>query len=185
MATLQRHLQSLETELRVKAVGELPAEHVPGQQIHDHHQVEESLLQRVVGDVSRPDLVHCRDRADIHKARKALGWIPLNRGAWLLVDRPSTQAVHEVSRPVAADRDPLPGQVVHHPAAAAAGILQVESINPRHEPQGRSTHRCRPVIEHGPGQAQQRTLPADAEIRVVVIDQLAQFTGIRAAETFF
>ena len=48
-------LQSLETELRVKAVGELPAEHVPGQQIHDHHQVEESLLQRVVGDVSRPD----------------------------------------------------------------------------------------------------------------------------------
>jgi hypothetical protein len=41
------------------------------------------------------------------------------------------------------------------------------------------------VIEHGPGQAQQRTLPADAEIRVVVIDQLAQFTGIRAAETFF
>ena len=87
-ATSQRHLQGVQAELRVKAVGELPAEHVPGEQIHDRHQVEESLLQRDVGDVSRPDLVHCRDRADIHQARKALGWIPLNRGAWLLVDRP-------------------------------------------------------------------------------------------------
>jgi hypothetical protein len=28
-------------------------------------------------------------------------------------------------------------------------------------------------------------LAADAELRVVVIHQLAQFTGIRAAETFF
>ncbi len=28
-------------------------------------------------------------------------------------------------------------------------------------------------------------MAADAELRVVVIDQLAQFTGIRAAETFF
>jgi hypothetical protein len=28
-------------------------------------------------------------------------------------------------------------------------------------------------------------LAADAELGVVVIDQLAQFTGIRAAETFF
>jgi len=28
-------------------------------------------------------------------------------------------------------------------------------------------------------------LPADAELRVIVIDQLAEFTGIRAAETFF
>ena len=63
-ATFQRNLQGIETELRVKAVGELLAEHIPGEQIHDRHQIEESLLQREVGDVSRPDLVHCRDRAD-------------------------------------------------------------------------------------------------------------------------
>lgn len=93
-ATFQRNLQGVQSELRVKAVPlrgsqglrELPAEHVPGEEIHDRHQVEESLLQRDVGDVSRPDLVNRRDRADIHQARKALGWIPLNRGAWLLVD---------------------------------------------------------------------------------------------------
>ena len=93
-------------------------------------------------------------------------------------------AAHEVTYPVAADRDPFPGQVVHHPAAAPAGILQVESIDLGHDPQGRFPHRCGPVIERGLGQAQQRTLAAEAELRVVVIDQLAQFTGIRAAEIF-
>jgi len=68
---------------------------------------------------------------------------------------------------------------------AAARVFQIESIDPGHDPQCRCRHRCGPVIERGPGQAQQRTLPADAELGVVVIDQLAQFTGIRAAETFF
>jgi len=47
--TFQCHLQGIETELGFKAVGELPAEHVSGQQIHDCYQVEEALLQRDVG----------------------------------------------------------------------------------------------------------------------------------------
>ncbi len=42
----QRHLQSMQTELRIKAVRELPAENVPGEQIHGRHQIEETLLQR-------------------------------------------------------------------------------------------------------------------------------------------
>jgi len=63
--------------------------------------------------------------------------------------------------PVTTDRDPLAGQVVHDPAATAAGILQVKGIDPGHDPQRRS------------GQPQQRTLAADAELGVVVIDQLA------------
>ena len=74
---------------------------------------------------------------------------------------------------------------VHHPAAATAWVFQIQSIDPGHDPQGRFTHRCGPVVERGPGQSQQRALAADAEIRVFVIDQLAQFTGIRAAEIFF
>lgn len=75
-------------EVRFKAVRELPAETVPGEQIHDCHQGEESLLQRDVGDVGGPNLMHSSDCADIHQAGKALGRIPFNRGAGLLVDRP-------------------------------------------------------------------------------------------------
>ena len=59
------------------------------------------------------------------------------------------------------------------------------SIDPGHDPQCRFAHRCLPVVQRRSRQPQQRTLPADAELIVVVIDQLAQFTGIRAAEAFF
>ncbi len=43
-AFIRRHLKGIQTEFRVKAVGELPAEHVPGEQIHDRHQLEKSFL---------------------------------------------------------------------------------------------------------------------------------------------
>ena len=42
----------------------------------------------------------------------------------------------------------------------------------------------RPVIQSGLGQTQQRTLNTDSELGVIVMDQLAQFTVIGAAETF-
>jgi len=87
-ATFQRHFQGLQTELPVKAVGELPAEHMPGEEVHDRNQVEEAFLEGDVGDVSRPDLIHSRDQAEIHQAGEALGRVTRNRGARLLVDRP-------------------------------------------------------------------------------------------------
>ena len=53
LATIcQCHLQSSEKELRVQCVQELPAEHISGEQIYDCHQVEKSILQRDLGDIS-------------------------------------------------------------------------------------------------------------------------------------
>ena len=94
--TFQLHLHDIKTVLRVKAVRELPAVavgfskevHVPGEQIHDRHQLEKAFLQRDVGDVGGPDLIHRRDLAEIHQAGKAFGRIAWNRGAGFLVDRP-------------------------------------------------------------------------------------------------
>jgi len=77
------------------------------------------------------------------------------------------------------------GQVAHHPAATAAGIFQIENIDSGHDPQCRFPHRYGPVVQRGSSQTQQSTLPADVEPGVIVIDQLAQFTDIKAAETFF
>ena len=56
--------------------------------VHDRHQVEEPLLQRDVGDVRGPDLIHTRDCVEIHQAGKALCWISWNGGARFAVDRP-------------------------------------------------------------------------------------------------
>ena len=50
--TFQRYFQSLQADLRVKAVRGLPAEHVPGVEIHGCHPIEEAFLNRDVGDVS-------------------------------------------------------------------------------------------------------------------------------------
>ena len=94
--TCQCKLQGIETELRVKAVPlrgsqglrELPAEHVSGEQIHDRHQVEESFLQRDVGDIGRPDLVRCPDLLEVHQTGESLGWLAWHGGAGFLVDRP-------------------------------------------------------------------------------------------------
>ncbi len=87
-ATSECHVQSLKTELRVKAVRELPAEDGPGEEMHDRHQVEKSFLQRDVGDVGSPDLVDSRDCVEIDKAGKARCWIYWNGGARYPVDRP-------------------------------------------------------------------------------------------------
>jgi hypothetical protein len=56
--------------------------------IHDRHQVEETLLERDVGDIGGPGLIHYRDHAEIHQAEKELGWMLKNVGAWFLIDRP-------------------------------------------------------------------------------------------------
>jgi hypothetical protein len=75
--------------------------------------------------------------------------------------------------------------VAHPAAAAAAGILQEERINHGHDLQRRFPHRCQPVKERGPGQTQQGALPADAELWMIVIEQLAKLTRVKAAENLF
>jgi hypothetical protein len=69
---------SIETEFRVKAVGGLPAEYVPAEQIHDRHQVVEAFPQPDADDVGRPILVYAPDRFVIHQAGKLhlrLPWV--------------------------------------------------------------------------------------------------------------
>jgi hypothetical protein len=63
--------QSLQAELHVKAVGELPAEHAPGEQIHNSHQVLEALPQWDADDACRPDLIGSCDGPGINQAGKA------------------------------------------------------------------------------------------------------------------
>jgi len=57
-ATAEGHLQSFQAKLCVKAVGELPAEYMPGVEIYDRHQIQEAFLQWDVGDVGGPRLIH-------------------------------------------------------------------------------------------------------------------------------
>jgi hypothetical protein len=67
-AIFQCHLHGVETELRIKAAGELQAEHIPGEQIHNRHQVEKTVMKRDAVDVVRPGLIHPDDLLEFHKA---------------------------------------------------------------------------------------------------------------------
>ena len=101
-------------------------------------------MQRDTGASSRPDLVLCPDLPDSDGPPDTVV-----RGFWSIACQ--TLAAHEVAHPITADGDAFSGQVVHRPAAAATRILRVQNINPGHDPQGRFTHRCRPVVMHRSG----------------------------------
>ena len=76
-ATREGHLQRVYAELRVQAVGQLPAENVSGEEVNDRHQIQESFAQRDVGDVRRPNLINGCDLVEVHQTGK-----PLRRTAW-------------------------------------------------------------------------------------------------------
>lgn len=60
----------LQTDVHVKAVQELSAEHVPLEKIYDRHEVKEAFLQSEICDSGGPILIHSRDRADFFRIGK-------------------------------------------------------------------------------------------------------------------
>jgi hypothetical protein len=113
----------------VETICEHPAELISGKNIHNRHQVEEFLLQADIGDFGRPRLILCRYGADIDET-EALRWL------FKASDRSLVNSCDAwVSHPPMADRDLFSDQVLHHPAGTAARILEVERINPGHDPQ--------------------------------------------------
>jgi hypothetical protein len=84
----------------MKAVRELAAERVSGEQIKDDYQVEDSLLSRYVGNVGRPRLIHCCDQNEVHQARIAVRQLARDCGAGLTDGQISTETVMQSpSRP--------------------------------------------------------------------------------------
>lgn len=126
--TADSHLHGIYTELRSKADRELPDKRVSGQKIHELHPVEEAFQHRDVSDIRGSDLIQSRGIYEVHQAGVALRRLAWGCGSGLPVDHLSTHAAHGIKNPIAADRDPFAGQVIHYSAAASAGIRQVESI---------------------------------------------------------
>ena len=85
-STFHRSLQSLQAEFRVEAVIELPAGHLPGVHVYDRNQVEKVLLERDVGDVHGPHLIHSINLIEIRQERYTFGWYAWSRCTRFLVD---------------------------------------------------------------------------------------------------
>ena len=87
-ATGQGHLQRLHAELRIQAVGKLPAENVSGEEVNDRHQIQEPFVQRDIGDIRRPNLINGCALVEVHQTGKPLRRTTWNGHPWFLVDRP-------------------------------------------------------------------------------------------------
>jgi hypothetical protein len=92
-------------------------------------------------------VVSRRDPFEIHQERKPFLRMSWDGGSGPLVDGSSTYAAYVVSYPFSADQDSSSGQVLERPSAAAVGIIQIEGIDPGHDPQRRFTYWHRPLIE--------------------------------------
>ena len=88
IATRQGHLQRLHVELRIRAVGKLPAENVSGEEVNDRHQIQESFAQLDVGDLRRPNLINGCDLIEFDQAGIPLRRTAWNGRPWFLLDRP-------------------------------------------------------------------------------------------------
>ena len=100
-----------------------------------------------------------------------------DQGPWCAVfgRSPETHAPHGALLPVSADLDSIFGQIAHHPAAAAAGILQVESIDPGHDPQ------CRFPTGLGRQYSVNRARPSRAHCRLPLSSDWLCSTGFRSS----
>ena len=87
-ATRQGHLQRVHAELRIQAVGKLPAENVSGEEVNDRDQVQEPFAQRDIGDIRCPNLINGCDLVEVHQTGKPLRRTAWDGRPWFLVDRP-------------------------------------------------------------------------------------------------
>jgi hypothetical protein len=102
-------------------------------------------VHSLIRAVGPPDLHHAKGRGpgrggDRLSGREVTGWRSRNDGAGFPVSaRKSLRRMTLLA--IAADWDPIFGQVIHNQPTAVAGIIKVESIDPGQGPQDRFTHR--------------------------------------------
>ena len=123
-ATAEGHFQCLQTEFRVKAASELPAENISGEQIYDWNKEEESLLQWVllisVAQSWFPALTYVSPTRQGNRPDGSLGTVVL--GFWSFAYQ--TLVAHEVTSAIVTDRDAFSGHILDHPAISAVWIAR-------------------------------------------------------------
>lgn len=131
----KRLLKRFDTKLGAKRVRQPPCQHGAARPVHDHHQVEEALGHRDVGNAGTPDLVGPLDRQPTKEVRADL--VSRRRLARVraLVDRDQPQQPHQPLHPLAIDDVTLGGQPRHHPARAVIGPSQILPVNQSHDRQ--------------------------------------------------
>ena len=180
----ERLTQGIETEDAVQGVGKLPSEHITAVPVDDSDQIHEATQQRHIGDVSAPDLVDMRNRQVAQKIGIAL--VPFSRrtAASPGVDSLNAHQTHQTSDSFAIDDIAESTQMRGHLGPAIEGCTQELLVNQAHQMQVQGRLGSRLIVEGGPIQPQQLTLPSYTQDRMLAIDHAPPLPD-RSGQLFF
>ncbi len=86
LAFSERKLQSIQGEFCIKALRGLAAEIMPGIDLNNRNQIDNTYLEQNLCAIRRQYLIDRSDRMLVNMTGNTLCWITRNHGAWILVD---------------------------------------------------------------------------------------------------
>jgi hypothetical protein len=116
----ERPVQGRDRQLLLQAAAQVPAPDTAGEQVHQHRQIYELLLQPDVGDVGHPDLIRTNDLQALDEVRVARERVVAVGGPGPPCGRRAAEAHLVHQPPHALDVDPVARAVEHNRQAAVA-----------------------------------------------------------------
>ena len=137
--------------------------------IDDGREVHETAAHREVGDIGAPDLIRSDDDGVPEQVGINLMFGMRLAGSWSGADPFEPHEPHQPSDPFAVHVVSLPTQPGRHPAAPVRGGAGILAVDELHDFKVLRRGRAR-VVEAGPVQIKEVTLPTDADRGVLGID---------------
>jgi len=182
---VQGLLKGVEAEGTVKGVGELPGQHITAEPVDDGYQVHKTASHGDVGNVGTPHLVRACDGQSPQQVGVNAILRVRDRGTGFGIDRLNAHhAVHQSLHSLGIHRIALRTQVGRHPSIAVERRLQVLGINETHQLEVERGLLSRGIVITRTSQAQELTLPPDAQMGMSGFNHGSPILD-RRAPTFF
>jgi len=132
----QGAFQRIQAEKSVEGIAQFPRQNETAEPIHDRHQIQETLIQRDVGNVRTPDLIGSLDAKPLQKIGVGFASVSLGgpRAFALGMKRHQAHHAHQASHPLVIDRTPDRAKPSGHSANAVKRSASVLLVEQTHQP---------------------------------------------------
>ena len=117
-----------------------------------------------IRQIGGPHLIGPLDRQTIEQVRVDLRVARGNAGSRPAIQRLDGHAAHQGRHVDPADVEAFPLELLGQPAGTVERVLQVQLIDPTHNPQILLAYRTRRVVHAGPVEPEKFTLARDAQL---------------------
>jgi hypothetical protein len=116
------------------------------------------MRHRQIREIGRPHLIGPLDRQALEQVRIDLRIACRNAGSWPPVQRLDAHAAHQGCHVDPADVETVSLELLGEPPRPVKWVLQVQFVDPAHDPQILLAHRARRVVHAGPVQFEKLAL---------------------------